>query len=127
MNRGSFVLFILAVIAVAAAIAWSVTQGIPGIVKPLGTHDASKDPDVALDRSIGTPPLGVTFSIKRDIGTIQTINYGDGTSSSISDFVCGLTYCIRLHTYREPGIYKIHFENATGEPLYSLTVTVAEK
>ena len=73
-----------------------------------------------------TAPLTVQFALKRDIGTVQTIDYGDGTSTSVSDFICGFQYCTRMHIYSRPGVYIVSLQDAGGQALRSLTVTVTK-
>lgn len=122
-RRGSIALFAIVALALAGAIAWWVVQGEPGLT--VGTASHAGQALFKADQTQGPPPLGVTFSIARDLGTVQTVNYGDGTSADISDFVCGLTYCVRLHTYTIPGRYTVTLEDAGGSPVGSpLTITV---
>ena len=112
---------IFLVLVLGLVVAWwaqqTATTATPSAISANG-QDLSASP------TSGVAPLAVLFSVKRDIGTVQTIDYGDGTSANTSDFICGLQYCTRKYIYKHPGVYTAMYEGATGQVLRSFTISV---
>lgn len=130
ISRGAVhpLLLILLVATIAVSAAWWIeTNKVPATTAPPSTGQSSAaatDTNMLVGPANGPAPLSVTFALRRDLGTVQTIDYGDGTVGVVTDFICGLTYCTRVHVYNKTGTYTGAFEGATGKPLKTFVITV---
>ena len=123
-SRGSVLIVVLITILLAGAVVWWVDEQQTASIRAGGNQSSR---DLLVEPAMGVAPLSVAFSVRRDIGTVQTIEYGNGLSATISDFICGLQYCVRRYIYDTPGSYTAVYKDAVGNPVRSFTITVAAK
>jgi hypothetical protein len=121
-------LLILLLATIGVSVAWWIEQNkSPATLAPAsqGEQDAAtENKDLLVTPIKGPVPLRVTFAVKRDLGTVQTINYGDGTIGTVTDFICGFSYCTRVHVYNRAATYTGAFEDGSGRELKPFTIVV---
>ena len=118
-------LMIVLLVTIGVAVAWWIQQNqVPATAIP--SNQGATSQDLMIGPMKGTVPLRVQFAVKRDLGTVETIDYGDGSSGTVTDFICGLQYCTKVHTYDQTGVYTAVFQSGSGQALRSYTITVTQ-
>jgi len=123
-SRGSVLIVVLITVLLAGAVVWWVDEQQTASIKAGGNQSSR---DLLVEPVTGVAPLSVAFSIRRDIGTVQTIEYGNGLSANVSDFICGFQYCVRRYIYDMPGSYTATYKDASGNSVRSFTITITAK